>query len=184
MAEKGITITEGLASIKTLSKRVQKKREAIAQVLARQEAFRDPMEKDGGSVEYIKRERQAMGDLEVQLVDLRRRIAEANAKTNVNVGGTTRSIADWLTWRREVAPGHQQFLSHLRRVIDNARREAQQKGLNVVSATAVVGGGEVKPTDIVVNVSEVELAKEIEALEETLGTLDGVLSLKNATTKI
>lgn len=41
--------------------------------------------------------------------------------------------------------------------------------------------GDAKPTDIVVNVDEQQLAKDIERLEETLGTLDGVLSLKNAT---
>lgn len=36
--------------------------------------------------------------------------------------------------------------------------------------------------DVVVNISEDELAKESEKLEEMLGALDGQLSLKNATT--
>jgi len=36
-------------------------------------------------------------------------------------------------------------------------------------------------TDFVVNVNERELAENIEDLENTLGVLDGQLSLKNAT---
>jgi hypothetical protein len=36
----------------------------------------------------------------------------------------------------------------------------------------------------VININEQELAKEIELLEDTLGQLDGQLSLKNATVPI
>lgn len=181
-----MTITEALAEIKTIEKRIAKKRESILGYLARQDMLRDPLAADGGSVAFIKRERQAIHDLEERVVALRRAIATANASTVFAInGGTARSIADWLTWRREVAPGRQQFLTGLRDRVERVRREAQQKGVNVVAAaSAVTTGGDGKPTDVLVNISEAELAKDIEALEEELGNLDGLLSLKNATTQI
>lgn len=180
-----MTITEALAEIKTIGKRIAKKREAVQAYLARQEMLKDPLAADGGSVEFIKRERQAITDLEERVVGLRRAIARANAETVVAVNGDKRSIADWLTWRREVAPGKQQFLGALRNRVEQIRREALSKGVNVVAAaSAVVSGGEAKPTDVLVNVSEAELSQEIEAVETELGTLDGLLSLNNATTQI
>lgn len=180
-----MTITEALAEIKTIGKRITKKREAVQSYLARQEMLKDPLAADGGSVVFIQRERQAIADLEERIVGLRRAIAKANAETIVAVNGDKRSIADWLTWRREVAPGKQQFLAALRTRVEQVRREAIQKGLNVVSAaTAVASVGETKPSDVLVNVSEAELAKEIEAVETELGALDGLLSLNNATTQI
>ena len=51
-----ITITEALAEIKTISKRLEKKRESIFNFVGRQDGIRDPLEKDGGSVEFIIRE--------------------------------------------------------------------------------------------------------------------------------
>lgn len=44
-----LTITEALAEIKTVGKRVEKKREFIKAFLARQDGVKDPLEKDGGS---------------------------------------------------------------------------------------------------------------------------------------
>lgn len=178
-----LTITEGLAELKTIAKRLAKKREFIVMYLGRQELVKDPLAKDGGSVEAIKRERQAIADLERRVVQIRRGIAFANATTLITLDLETRSIADWLTWRREVAPGAQQFLAQLRDRLQAARREAQQKGVAVVSAVATAGP-EPKPTDLVVNIGEAELATEIESLENILGQLDGALSLKNATTTL
>jgi hypothetical protein len=126
------TITEGLADLKTLRKRIDKKRESLGPYLARAEAIRDPLEKQGGSASHIKAEIQAVADLEAQYLDIRRRIAAANDATQITVSGVTKSIAQWLIWRREIAPSYQQ----------------------------------------------------LEHIEEVLGTLDGQLSLKNATTEI
>lgn len=179
-----MTITEALAEIKTVGKRIAKKREAISGYVARQDNLKDPLAADGGSVEFIKRERQAIADLEARIVTLRAQIAAANAQTTVTVEGDTHSVADWLTWRREVAPGQQQFLNGLRSGLDNVRKQVAAKGLGIVNATATVNTSEVKPTDVWVNISEKDLAAEIEHLETVLGGLDGQLSLTNATTTI
>jgi hypothetical protein len=176
----GITITEALAEIKTINSRLAKKREFVNSYLARQEAARDPLEKDGGSAQAIERERQSINDLEHRLISIRRGIQRANDTTLISIGGMQMSISEWLTWRRDVAPGQRTFLQGMRDRINAIRAQAQKQGGALVSATASAGG-ESTNKDIVVNVDERVIADEIEALETTLGTLDGQLSLKNAT---
>lgn len=172
-----ITITEALAEIKTLNKRIEKKRQFVLTFLSRPDAIRDPLEKDGGSAHFIKCERQSIADLESRIVALRRGIKAANAAEVVTIGGTSRSISDWLVWRRDVAPEHQDFLRDMRTKIDTVREQAKRQGAAVVQS----GATPERPTDIVVNIDERALAEESESLETTLGTLDGALSLKNAT---
>ena len=175
-----ITITEALADIKTTAKRIEKKREFIVGFLARPDGVKDPLEKDGGSPEAIKREEQAIGDLESRIVALRRGIGLANDRTTVEVVGVSRTISDWLTWRRDVAPKRKEFLVRVRTVIQNLRSQATKQGF----ATLQPGQTATQPNDMVVNVSENDLGKEIERIEQILGDLDGKLSLHNATVMI
>lgn len=179
-----ITITEALAEIKTIIKRIAKRRDGIYAYLTRAENLKDPLEKDGGSAEFIKRERQAIADLEARIVALREGIAAANDATKVTINGVTRTISQWLTWRRDVAPNQQSHLALMRARIQQARDQAKRSGATVIAAAAAVSGSESKPGDWVVNVDETALAAEIDAMEDTLGQLDGQLSLKNATTQI
>jgi hypothetical protein len=171
-----ITITEALAELKTIDKRIEKKREFVLDYLLRQEVFKDPLEREGGSVSAIKREMQAVGDLEERKITIRRAIQQANEFNTVTVGKRTRSIADWLVWRREVAPAQQKYLAGIRAKIEQARQEATRKGAGLTGSAEAA-----KPNDVIVNVNEQELARQIEELEEVLGKLDGQLSLKNAT---
>lgn len=170
------TITEALAEIKTIGKRLEKKRQSVMQYMARMDQARDPLEKEGGSQEFVRRERQAMRDLEERVVMLRRAIQRANDEEQISVEGKTRSIADWLVWRRDVAPGTKQTLERMRSALDQIRKNTVQKGARMLAE-----GGEGKPNDVVVNINEKELAAELEEMEQILGTLDGQLSLKNAT---
>lgn len=175
-----MTITEALAELKTIQKRIEKKRDYIGAFLGRQESLKDPLEKDGGSAEVIRRERQAIADLEKRHVAIRLAIQRANHATPVTVEGETRMLADWLTWRKEIAQGQMTFIGRMRQAIQNARNQAQQKGWNVVSDPTAA----TKPSDMIVNVDEGELAREAERLETVLGGLGGQLSLKNATVLI
>lgn len=177
-----ITITEALAEIKTIGKRIEKKREFVGGYLARQDGVRDPLEKDGGSAQVIRAERQSIADLEQRIVSLRHGIQRANDETSVTLNGVTRSISEWLTWRRDIAPGQRQFLAGIRGGLHNLREDAKKKGNAVISATATTA--DTQPSDFVVNIDERALATEIETLEDTLGQLDGQLSLKNATITI
>lgn len=175
---KTTTITEALAELKVLDKRIQKKREFAGQYALRPEQVKDPLEKDGGSVESIRRELQAATDLEEEKVAIRRAIQSANASNRITVSGRERSIADWLVWRRDVAPHTQAFLQGISRSIQTQRQELLKKGVQMTTPDTA------KPSDIVINVDEGALSKQMEDLEALLGTLDGQLSLKNATITI
>ncbi len=173
-----LSITEALAELKTIGKRIEKKREFVMLYLYRQDRLKDPLEKTGGSVTAIQEARQSIADLEGRQIQLRRRINDANAATMVTVGSMTRSIADWIIWKRDVAPAQATFLGQLSGRIAGMRKEATQKGF------AVTGGTPTTPDDILVCLDELALAAEREALEDVAGRLDGQLSLKNATTLI
>jgi hypothetical protein len=175
-----MTITEALAEIKLIDSKLDKKRSTIRTYLTRQDQLKDPLATEGGSVAFIKAEQQSIGDLENRKVTLRRAIARANEQTDVTVGNATKSIADWLVWRRDVAPGRQSFLTQLWQTIEAARRDAQSRGYAVVEGASSV----TRPGDIVVNVDVAALSREAENLVEVLGNLDGQLSLKNATVQV
>lgn len=172
-----MTITEALAELKTTGKRLEKKRQFVCENLCRPEGMKDPLAKDGGSEQVVASELQAISDLETKQIAIRRAISTANAATQVTINGDTKSIADWLTFRRDVAPGVQQFYGRVGQHLNHYRKEAQKHGVAMGAAGQVA-----QPHDVVVNVSEAEFAKRAEALEAALGQLDGQLSLKNATT--
>lgn len=167
-----VTITEGLAELKTLAKRIEKKQETVKQYLFRRDTMRDPLEKSGGSAKFVTQELQSINDLEIRIISIRRGIARANDRTIVNVCGEERTVSEWLTWRREIASKRQSFLSQLRQLADRARREAQRNQQT----------GQVE--DVVVNINEKDLLSQEEKTEEILSTLDGKLSLVNATVTI
>lgn len=175
-----ITITESLAEIKTIGKRLESKREFVMTYLLRQDAMKDPLSKDGGSVQALDREMQAMRDLEERVVRIRIGINESNLRTKVRIGRVERSVAEWLVWRREVAPLLKARLHSIAQRIEQGRAEAQRKGVAVISPGTEASKG----SDLIVNYDEALLAKQREELEETLATLDGRLSLLNATTTI
>jgi len=173
-----MTITEGLAEIKTLNARITKKREAVVRYLARDSRLKDPLEADGGSAEFVKRERQAIGDLEERLVRIRCLIQQKNLETPVTVGQSTRSLASWLNWRREVSQHQKGFLQVLTNTVNKIRQEALKSGMQITEKDSGQTG------EVVIVLNERQLAAETEEMEQTLGDLDGKLSLLNATTTI
>lgn len=174
-----ITITEALQEVKTIDARIQKKKEFVFNFLFRQNTQRDPHEKDGGSAVLIAQERQAINDLLERKISIRTAINIANAENSITIGKQTRTISEWLVWKRDVAPTMKVILNETAAQLQVLRQDVTRKGLNVTqSAPSEV------TTDIIVNVNENELSKQIEALEEAISTLDGQFSLKNATIKI
>jgi len=170
-----LTITEALAEIKTTNARILKKREAVMRYFARDAAMRDPLEADGGSKEFIKRERQAIGDLEERIVQIRTAIQTANLGNTLQVGDKSRTVQAWLNWRRDISNGHKGFLGQMAAHVSQVRQQAVRQGKTVTDKETSSQG------EVLVMVNEQDLARQIESLEETLGTLDGKLSLFNAT---
>lgn len=175
-----MTITEALAEIKTVQKRVQSKREFIKQYLTRYEGIKDPLEKDGGSAKVLGQELQAVRDLEQRVVDLRRGIQAANEKTRLVIEGQEQSIADWIVWRREVSNGAERFLRDLNAQLVQARNKTHANGFRVLGVTEKSD----QPMDVIVSLDENQLRAEAEKLSKILGDLDGKLSLLNATVMV
>jgi len=178
-----ITITEGLAEIKTIGKRIETKQSQLQGFLYRDARLKDPMEASGGSAKFIDSELQGIGDLQKRIMALRNAIQEANMKTPLQIGDITMTIFQWLVWRREIAPGRKDSLDSMWRALQLARSQAQRGGFGVIAAAAAVQGNS-DPKDLIINVDEKALAAEREDLEKVLGELDGRLSLLNATTMI
>lgn len=185
-----MTITEALAEIKTIGKRLEKKRGAVIANIGRDARLKDPLADAEGmtSVKYVAQERQAINDLEKRIVDIRTAIQRSNLTTPCTVGQSTMPVQDWLNFRREVAGGRQVFLNSLNQSIKNIRTKTVSQGGRVTMAAAVsqsiVTTGDSPPLEVLLHVDERELLTEQEGLEQTLGELDGKLSLLNATTVI
>lgn len=177
--ESKLTITEALAELKTLAARVEKKRASVLTYLARDARLRDPLENDGGSPEFVRRERQAINDMNERRVKIRAAIQKSNQETRTVLQGVDRTVADWLTWRREVAPEMKQFLATLSGRIATIRKEIAPKNMKITEDGSATGADQ-----IIVHLSEKLLSEEIEMQETILGELDGRLSLLNATTTV
>jgi hypothetical protein len=176
-----MTITEALADLKTIAKRRVKIEDFIKKNIARQKGLVDPFEKEeDGSRGEVKRKIQSLGDLNERVVKIRRSIRHANAETVVKVGSRSRSIDDWLTWRRDVSGHIGSFLTQTASGINSIRTSSKQQGRAVVSNAADAP----ELSDVVVHLDEKWLQDEIENHEVTLGDLDGKLSLVNATTMV
>lgn len=174
-----ITITEALAEIKTINARIDKRREAVMRYFTRDARLRDPLEADGGSVQFVQRERQAIHDLEERTVLIRSAIQQANMETKLAVRGQERTVSEWLNWRRDVSAKSKGFLGTMAQAISAARSQASKNGMRLAEADP-----NAKPGEVVVAVGEKALSDEIEAMEALLGELDGKLSLVNATVLI
>lgn len=169
------TITEALAELKTIDKRLSAKRDFIRNYMFRLDNLKDPFEKEGGSQDKVQAELQSISDLESRAVSLRRAIQSANEKTILNLHGSEMSIADWLVWRREVAPNQKMFAQELSRRLMQARETINRQQ---------AGTSDTNKVQMVVNIDESRLNKDLEKIELILGDLDGQLSLKNATVMV
>jgi hypothetical protein len=174
-----MAITQALAEIRTIGARVAKKQESINPYLCRQEKVKDPLEKDGGSAAFVRKERQAIADLLQRVIVLRIAIQKSNLVATLTVQGKTCTVAEWLVWRRDVAKVQQALVSQIRSGINGLRQTARQRNVQLRDTTA---SGAFEPEDLVVAVSEKDIAAEAEWLEQVLGELDGALSMMNATT--
>jgi hypothetical protein len=174
-----LTITEALAELKTIASRLAKKRQFVQEHAVRPSIARDPFEKDGGTMKMLASEMQGITDLESRIVRIRTAIQQANHDTLVTVAGTTKTLAEWLTWRKEIVTSRERFVMAVLQTVRETRRQfaARAAGTQSLEARAAEAGVEI-------NVDEKALSQESETITKILGDLDGQLSLKNATVTI
>lgn len=171
-----MTITEALSEIKLIEKKVEKKKEAIISAVSRIEHLADPYAPYGGSQEFCKRENQAIHDLWGRLIKFREAIAKANIEQTITVEGITKTISQWLAWKREVQEQSLSYFQEIKNNISTVMRqvETQPKFYKTES-------GEPSMVKVVFNVELSDINKQIENIVTIKEKLDGQLSLKNAT---
>lgn len=172
-----MTITEALAEVKLIGKKIDTKRSFIMSNVARIEKIKDPLISDGGSPKVLSSELQAIRDLQEQVIRIRRAIMTANLKTELTIGGRSRTVAEWLTWRREVSAQAKEMTERVAEACGNARNTARQRSVAARGPQEPEGAAD----GVVINIDEMENQRRREEIVETLGKLDGQLSLMNAT---
>lgn len=170
------TITEALAEMKTLAKRIAKKEEFITQYAVLPALMHDPLEKDGGSEAKVSAAVQAIEDMLKRMLAIRSAINAKNQEVTVEVLGETRTVSQWLTWRRDVAPIEAGMRS---RVLAHVQRQRQKLGHRAVDEK-----DDTPVSNAKVVISEAGFSERSEKLQEILDTLDGKLSLTNAVTTV
>lgn len=177
-----MTITEALAEIKLIEKKASKKQETILANLTSMEHLPDVYKEVGGTKEMVKREYQGLNDLWKRLTVIREAIAKSNAETKLTVEGHTRSVNQWLAWKREVQDKQIEFIgsviSKTKQVLD---REAAAP--RIVKSNDPVN----EPTLLVKITSNIDIpamTKDQDIYVTLKEKLDGQLSLKNATTTL
>lgn len=175
------TIHEALAELKVIEKRRAAKWGELANHLVRDSRLIDPLLKQapdgGGQPEFVRATLQSIRDLDARFIRIRHAIQMSNEdmRNAISIGARTRTIAEWLIWKREIAPKEKELYSNMRNGIANTRANmARQAGAQAGTP----------PPDLVVNYSEAQLLKDAEDFEMTWGALDGQLSLRNATVTI
>lgn len=178
-----ITITEALAELKIINKRIATKRQFIQQNAVRHAIIVDPFEGESSTQrDRVTAELQAIGDLITRYLFIRQSISIANHATELTIGTVTRTVATWLVYRREQADGALLLMKQMQQAAVNMRNEIAQKLGQQPNPSGIAP--DIKRWQVQVNFDEGALASAIEAADDVMGRLDGLLSLHNATVKI
>jgi len=168
-----LTITEALSEIKLTRSKIEKKREFVLEYLTRPSSRVDPLANSGGATQMIEQQLQSVSDLQERVIALRNAINKANNENNITVNNITRTIADWLTWKRDIWPYETRFWSQVGSNISNTRSSMDYDSARYKTGVTVVD-------DLIVHIDEAEMMKKVEQLQDIENRLDGLLSLRNA----
>lgn len=174
-----LTITEALAEVNLLKKKIADKENYSFQMVSRASHVDDPFAKQGGSAEALRKEKQAIKDLRDRLVKIRSAISKANTETKVEINQESKTIFDWLTWKREIYKEQKSYLEGLFRLASEVTQKSQNRP-EVYKNEA----GDPVLVKYIKNIDEGSLKEELEKIDEIYHKLDGQLSLKNAITTI
>ena len=171
-----MTITEALSEINLIKKKLEHKKKSVMNLLVRADHMKDPYEDQGGTPAFLLREVQALCDLEDYFIRIRSGISQANLSNLITIGGLSKTIHDWLTWKREISKEQVSFVNtivhQVKETLDISGKKPQ------VYADAE---GKTHLVHYKVNLDYPAWVKKQEHLAEIFEKLDGQLSLKNAT---
>lgn len=174
-----MTITEALSELNLISKKLDKQRHALKGACLKYSEHTDPYASDGGAKAFYNKTKQSIVDLEDNLVKIRKAIHAKNIETEITIKGLTKTIDEWLSWKKDIYEGSKNSLNDIENIINREVEEIKKnpkvkkdEADNVVLLT-------LEPSE---DLAEIEKSKE--RLLTIYENLDGQLSLKNATTII
>lgn len=171
-----LTITEALSELNLIKKKVDNKRKVVAGSLIKAKHEKDAFENVGGIKQYITSELQSIDDLESRYLRIKGSIAKANIENSISINGFTKTIHDWLNWKRDLSDTQKKFVFNLysfpKGELDKLSKQPQiylddNKEKHLVEFEATI--------------DYPSFLKKSEELNDTFDRLDGQLSLKNAT---
>lgn len=175
-----MTITEALAEIKLIEKKIESKKNFVLVNLTRFKNAPDVLSKENKtSSDVLKGEMQAIHDLYSRLIKIRTNIAEANLANFIDLGGESHSIHHWLSWKREVSEKYKELFASIHRGLKSAIDSNGQRPQIFKDET-----GGVHLCELITNLDYQEYVKKHEETQDMIEKLDGLLSLKNAVVHI
>lgn len=172
-----LKITQALSEIKLAEKKIASSLTFVLKNAKRDERLRDPFEKDKTTQEaMVKAELQSIADNEKRVVSLRMAINKANLENSITIEGQTKTIAEWIIWKRDILPRLQDRLERMNKELVVSPKvttsaELWQREVNRQAPEVV---------NHVFNISEKKLLEEIQLVQSIEEKLDGMLSLSNA----
>lgn len=173
-----MTITEALAEIKLITSKLEKKRTRVLGNLMRCANQVDPLEHEGGSVKYLESEMQSIAALEENLIKIRGAIMSANLLHVAEIMGKTKTIYEWLVWKREIVNPMKSFYQL---IYTKTKESVDYADKNPHVLRKPEPGTMPELAKMEPNLNYMEFSKKHEEVSDILSKLDGVLSLKNAT---
>lgn len=137
----------------------------------------DKFSKDGGAEKVLTSELQSIENLNLNLIKIRSAIMKANLENNIVIDGASLPIYSWLVWRKEV-------FNVLQRTYEDIWEKTKQEVDKSMRTPQVVKDNEGKVIElarVIPNMNHVECQKIFQKISETNDSLDGKLSLANAT---
>lgn len=164
-----MTITEAMAELKLIDKKIQKKSDFILSNISSSDIVPDSLE--GKGKERIKSEFKSISDLNKEYINIKKAINIANSENNVTINNNTMTIQEWLNWKAYV---YEREISLLNNTISLLNKKTEPRAYKDED-------GNSKFEVITYNVDDEYISKEIETIMDSYERLDGQLSLKNAT---
>ena len=171
-----MTITEALSEINLIKKKLEKKKQNVLVNLVRAKHIKDPLESEGGSKVYASREVQSITDLQKRLVDIKTAIAIANISTELTISGRTKTIFNWLIWKRDVSDDSLKFTRNIHSQIKNSM-DQNTRGPTIYKDST----DKTQLVEFEYSLDYASALKEEQEIQDIIEKLDGQLSLKNAT---
>lgn len=174
-----LTITEALSEVNLIKKKIEAKQTFIKSNMFSYNHLKDPYASEGGIAKKITSELQSLKDLQTRLEKIRAKISEANLHETLTVGETTKTVMEWLAWKREISASQTQFVNFM---LSSIKSELDRYGKTPQVFKDDAGNNHL--AEITPNIDIPAWQREQENLMTINEVLDGKLSLKNATMMI